>query len=281
MCSVYAVRCKCTKFFIAHCSFQASHSLRSPSPVRPPRKKACKGKEQSGGGTGKGKGKGKGKGREKASEVWTTDDPGTTYPDFSSPFGPTLELPYDAPPVDYLNQVYPPHLVTLLVEQTNLYAHQRGVSGWVDTTATEMMAFLCFVMATAIHRVPRLNNIWCADWVLAVPPLAAIFTRSRFWQLWSNLHLADNMQAPDRSDPSFDRLYKLHPMLNILADAFQAAHQPSQQISVDEAMVRYKGRSSLKQYLPNKPIKRGFKIWCLCDANGGYLQAFQIYTGMM
>ena len=97
--------------------------------------------------------------------------------------------------------------------------------------------------------------------------------------LWSNLHLSDNTQAPGRSDPSFDRLYKLQPLLRILADAFRAAHEPSQQISVDEAMVRYKGRSSLKQYIPKKPIKRGFKIWCLCDANGGYMQEFQIYTG--
>ena len=31
--------------------------------------------------------------------------------------------------------------------------------------------------------------------------------------------------------------------------------------AIDEAMVKYKGRSSLKQYLPMKPIKRGFKVW--------------------
>ncbi len=151
----------------------------------------------------------------------------------------------------------------------------------MDTTAEEMGAFLGFVMATSIHRVPRLNNniIWSSDWVLGVPALAAVFTRKRFWQLWCNLHLADNTQAPDRNDPSFDRLYKLRPMLNILSDAFRMAHQPSQQISVNEAMVRFKGRSSLKQYMPKKPIKRGFKIWCLSDANGGYLEEFKIYTG--
>ena len=37
--------------------------------------------------------------------------------------------------------------------------------------------------------------------------------------------------------------------------------------------------SHVQEYMPKKPIKRGFKIWCLCDANGGYLQQFQIYTG--
>ena len=165
------------------------------------------------------------------------------------------------------------------MEQTNLYAEQRGVTGWVDTTAGDIEAFLGFVMATSVHRVPRLNNIWSSDWILGVPALARIFPWSRFWQLWANLHLADNTQAPDHTEPSFDWLYKLRPMLNILRDAFETAHEPSQQLSVDEAMVRFKGRSSLKQYMPKKPIKRGFKIWCLCDANGGYLQQFQIYAG--
>ncbi len=166
-------------------------------------------------------------------------------------------LPYSAVPTQYFQQVYPPMLVNTIVEQTSLYAQQCGVTEWVDTTAEEMGAFLGFVMATSIHRVPRLNNIWSSDWVLGVPTLAAVFTRKWFWQLRCNLHLADNTQAPDRNDPSFDRLYKLRPMLNILSDAFRTAHQPSQQISVNEAMVRFKGRSSLKQYMPKKPIKRG------------------------
>ena len=110
--------------------------------------------------------------------------------------------------------------------------------------------------------------------------MGAIFPRDRFWMLWSNLHVADNTTAPSRDDPAYDKLYKVRPMLDILSAAFRAAHEPSQQLSVDEAMVRFKGRSSLKQYMPLKPIKRGFKIWCLCDANSGYLQEFQIYTGM-
>lgn len=36
--------------------------------------------------------------------------------------------------------------------------------------------------------------------------------------------------------------------------------------------------NSNKQYMPKKPIKRGFKIWCLVDKRG-YLWNFEIYTG--
>ena len=271
----------------------------SPSPERLPQRTQSAGKRKcyrkeggsqqkkgrtAGGGKGKGKAtgsaKGKGKPKQRTSALWNTTDPATTYPEFDHEYGPTIALSYDAAPTDFFTQVYPPQLIDLIVEQTNVYAEQRGVTGWVDTTAREIEAFLGFVMATSVHSVPRLNNIWSSDWILGVPALAAIFPRYRFWQLWANLHLADNTLAPSRTEPSFDRLYKLQPLLNILGDAFEAAHEPSQQLSVDEAMVRYKGRSSLKQYMPKKPVKRGFKIWCLCDANGGYLQKFQIYTGI-
>lgn len=144
--------------------------------------------------------------------------------------------------MDLFSQVYP-RLIDVIVEQTHLYTVQQRVPGWVETTAREIGAFLGFVMATPLNRVPRLWNIWSNNWVLGVPALASVFPRNHFWQLWANLHLADNTQMPDCSERPFHQLYKLRPMLNILVDAFQAAHEPSQQVSVDEAMVRFKGRS--------------------------------------
>jgi hypothetical protein len=46
---------------------------------------------------------------------------------------------------------------------------------------------------------------------------------------------------------------------------------------LDEAMVAYKGRSPIKQYIPSKPHKWGYKIWCLSSDN--YLLHFEIYAG--
>lgn len=44
-------------------------------------------------------------------------------------------------------------------------------------------------------------------------------------------------------------------------------------------MIPFKGRSSMKQYLPMKPIKRGFKVWVLAEAKSGYISSFDVYTG--
>ena len=44
-------------------------------------------------------------------------------------------------------------------------------------------------------------------------------------------------------------------------------------------MVPFKGRSSLKQYVPLKPVRRGFKIWVRADSVNGYVCDFSVYTG--
>ncbi|XP_039763852.1 piggyBac transposable element-derived protein 4-like [Pararge aegeria] len=35
----------------------------------------------------------------------------------------------------------------------------------------------------------------------------------------------------------------------------------------------------MKQYMPKKPIKRGYKVWARCDSETGYLHQFNVYSG--
>ena len=44
-------------------------------------------------------------------------------------------------------------------------------------------------------------------------------------------------------------------------------------------MIKFTGRSSLKQYMPMKPVKRGIKVWALADSHNGYFHKLQVYTG--
>ena len=44
-------------------------------------------------------------------------------------------------------------------------------------------------------------------------------------------------------------------------------------------MIPFKGRSTLKQYVPQKPVKRGIKVWALAVAINGFISMFQVYTG--
>ena len=48
--------------------------------------------------------------------------------------------------------------------------------------------------------------------------------------------------------------------------------------SVDEIMVAFKGKSLLRQFLPAKPHKWGFKLWGRCGVSG-FMYDFDLYQG--
>ena len=56
------------------------------------------------------------------------------------------------------------------------------------------------------------------------------------------------------------------------------AYIPSRDIVVDESMIPFQGRSSLKQLMPMKPVKRGIKVWCLAYSSNGFVANFEVYT---
>ena len=64
-------------------------------------------------------------------------------------------------------------------------------------------------------------------------------------------------KLPARGEDGFSRLQKVDPIISALKERFKRAYYPHSQLSVDEAMIPFKGRSSMKQYLP---MKRGFKV---------------------
>ena len=43
-------------------------------------------------------------------------------------------------------------------------------------------------------------------------------------------------------------------------------------------MVPYRGLHSAKQFITNKPVRFGYKIWMMCSSNG-YPYNFEIYCG--
>ena len=60
---------------------------------------------------------------------------------------------------------------------------------------------------------------------------------------------------------------------------FQEAYTPYGNCTIDESMVKFKGRLSFRQYMPAKPIKWGIKVWVLCESDTGYAYNMQVYTG--
>ena len=83
---------------------------------------------------------------------------------------------------------------------------------------------------------------------------------------------------PQGGHENFYKLFKVRNFLQDLTTKYRLNYNPHREQATDEAMIKYKGRTSLKQYMVMKPIKRGIKMWCRADSTNGYLCEFSIYT---
>ena len=111
------------------------------------------------------------------------------------------------------------------------------------------------------------DNYWSKDLIfVASSPLRKVISRTRFWQLLSNLHVVDNAQIISSGLTS-----KIKPVLDVLERTIFLNYCPEKELSVDEAMIKYKGHARGKVRMPKKPVKIGFKVWCCCCSCCGYL----------
>lgn len=207
-------------------------------------------------------------------------------PDAPSPFTEVSGVPEDIKnsnptPFSLFRLFFDEHFIDKLVFETNLYAEQHQMQSgktYTKTTAKEMNAFLGINLLMGIKRLPSYKDYWSSAPDLHDSYISSIMSVKRFGWLLAHLHLNDNSLMPKRDAPDFDRLYKVRPLLQHLEKAFKTVILPSEVLAIDESMIKFKGRSFLKQYMPKKPIKRGYKVWMLCDKSG-YCLKFEIYSG--
>ena len=100
----------------------------------------------------------------------------------------------------------------------------------------------------------------------------------RFKKIENYLHLSNDDLMPERNTPDFNPLYKARPVLELIK-RFSQTCKPGQNLSCDEAILKFTGRSFMKQYMAAKPDKWGFKFWVLADSEFGYVLNCKMYTG--
>ena len=110
--------------------------------------------------------------------------------------------------------------------------------------------------------------------VLAVTDAMSV---NGFEHLNCTFHVSNNKLALKKDDDDYDPLYKVRPVLDsILIKCCGLIQEECQ--SIDEQMVPTKARAPIRQYLPSKPHKWGFKIWASCGVSG-VLYDFDVYVG--
>ena len=93
-------------------------------------------------------------------------------------------------------------------------------------------------------------------------------------QVLRYLHFSD-----DSNVDQTDKLFKFRYIIDNIRQSFKEHYGPHEHISVDKAMIPFKGRLSFKQYMKDKPVKFGIKMWVLADSVTAYCHNFDIYVG--
>ena len=130
--------------------------------------------------------------------------------------GPSNDAnPGDSNALDYLSLPWPATLCELIALETNRYALQRGVAKWRDVSTAEIWTFLGIVILMGIKRLPRISN-WSRDSFICVPGMDQYMSVTRFWAVWSNLHVVDNESIVASSGLS----RKIQPVVDTLSSTF-------------------------------------------------------------
>lgn len=183
-----------------------------------------------------------------------------------------------AKPGDIFNLFFNDDIINVMVTNTNLYAQKQmeiqGTTGlgrnarWEAVTASEMCIWLGITIHMGLIGLPP-AHYWRRDGRLLSRdglPTISYMNQMRFEQLRRYFHVS----PPDQDGPLWHS--KIDPLLDQIRNASQQYRVPSSNITMDEAMIRFTGRSVHITKMPNKPIGEGYKFFALADK--GYVWDF-------
>ena len=176
-------------------------------------------------------------------------------------------------PIEFFHYFFPKGLISYITEQSNRYCLQK-TGKTLDLTTDELKTFIGIYLYMGLVRQTNVRSYW--EEATQVPQVANAMSRNRFLRIARYLHFCDNLSVTSEEKKS--KLWKIDPILNVLRKKFLSV-TPEERHAVDEMIIPYKGKTSpVRQYLPKKPHKWGFKVWSRCGESG-YLYNFIVYQG--
>ncbi|KAK9729567.1 Transposase IS4 [Popillia japonica] len=136
-----------------------------------------------------------------------------------------------------------------------------------------MKCFIAILILTGYNVLPYREYYWDLRTDTKNTMVSDAMRRDRFRQILKYIHCADNAQ-PDNTV----KVWKIRPFMDELKIKFINNWIPEENLDFDESMIKYYGRHSSKQFTRDKPIRFGYKMWCL-NSPSGYLINLDMYQG--
>ncbi|XP_068451459.1 piggyBac transposable element-derived protein 4 [Clinocottus analis] len=172
-----------------------------------------------------------------------------------------------------------------IIKNTNDFgsAHSKPYAPWINLTLQDMFSFMSLVVYFGIVKCRSFTDYWRGGKLYSMSFPKHVMSGKKFFKIVRSLHLnsmvADAANELKRGTAAFDKLAKIKPLYEEIKEACKRNYHPGQEISIDERMVATKSRIGIKQYMKNKPVRWGYKLFVLADSSNGYTWDFSVYEG--
>jgi len=161
-------------------------------------------------------------------------------------------------------------------EEYNKNNSEKDPCVWKNITSQELYAFLGVLICAGANNsnIDHINEMCKSS---SFPLYRATMGINRFKSIlrfirFDDFNTRQQRLLEDKSAPISD-------VWNMLKANLCAMYRPIENLTIDEQLFPYRGRTKFTQYIPSKPAKYGIKVWWICDAKNSYPLKGLIYTG--
>ena len=162
-----------------------------------------------------------------------------------------IDLDEFSEPIAFFRYSFTNEILQFTSDESNKYAIQINPNKPLLLTKDELEQFTGILYMMTIVRMPGIRSYWNME--TRYEKIANIMSRNRFDEIKRFVHCNYNLGA---SRPLADPFHKFWPIVSPLKNIFKR-FSPKEYTCIDEQVILFKGRSRIKQYNPNNPIKMG------------------------
>lgn len=175
-------------------------------------------------------------------------------------------------PFDFFAYIFSNDLLEKIVQEK--LAVQKKPERPPVFTKVGIKQYLGIMIYMSLVHTPNTRSFWSKN--LRFSNIADCMPVNKFEKIRQFLHLNNNQTFIPRDQPGHDSLFKIRPLIDHLNKKFSTVAM-EEHLSIDEQMCSTKVRHYMKQYMPMKPHKWGFKLFVLSGVSG-FAYEFEIYT---
>ncbi|XP_046671369.1 piggyBac transposable element-derived protein 4-like [Homalodisca vitripennis] len=218
--------------------------------------------------------------------TWSIHTGGLRRIEFARVDSLLVPIPGTGSPIDFFNLLLDDIFLQNICKLSNSYAFndvyarpnltpRSRINAWKDLTVPELKTFLGVLIHTGTIKMNRVQDYWKTDYLFNLKCFSSFMSRDRFLSILRCLHFS----RPSGNDTDHDNpTEKIKFVVEYFNNKMKSVYYPQKELSLDEAMVLWRGRLHSSQYIQGKRHKYGVKLYTLTE-HQGFILKFLLYSG--